>query len=63
MTNKTTDEKYNNPSCEVCGVIATPYGGMLRLKSGGVLHMDCALRYSELRIRDVEEFVEATGEI
>ena len=58
MTNKITEK-----NCELCGVIATPYGGLLRLKDGGILHMECAMRCSELRIRDVEEFVAATGEV
>jgi hypothetical protein len=49
--------------CELCRETATAYGGLLRLKDGRVFHMECAMRYSELRIRDVEEFVEETGEI
>ena len=69
MTNKIINsedlmrQKRIEGKCELCGVIATPYGGLLRLKDGGILHMECAMRYSELRIRDVEEFVAATGEI
>ena len=56
MTNKTTGKK-----CNWCKEIASPYGGLLRLKDGTVLHMECAMRV-DLRIRDVEEFVSATGE-
>ena len=39
--------------CKMCEEIATPYGGLLRLKSGDVFHWECALKMRRKSNRSV----------
>ena len=35
--------KTSKNNCILCNEIVTPYGGLIRLRDDGVMHMECAM--------------------